>query len=724
MFLKKTLILLFLCSLGFLSARAQVDSTINLADVIVSGTRFETLRKESPQDISIIDKKQIAFQNSGNSALLLEQSGEVFVQKSQAGGGSPVLRGFEANKVLIVVDGVRMNNAIFRGGHLQNVLRVDQNILERVEVVMGPSSVNFGSDALGGVMHFRTRDAKYEHFEANTFLRHGTVNNEASAHFDLNIGLKNIAFLTSFTASHFGDLRMGENFKKGYEGFGLRENYLEYVNGMDELQVNNDPYVQRPSAYNQYDFLQKMNLKTGNFSHGFNFQASLSSSVPRYDRLTDRSAGNLRFAEWNYGPEVRLMASYNLELPKTKLFEKGNIITSLQYFGESRITRSAFNYLRTSQNEGVSVLSLNADFQKNLRNHSVQYGLELIDNSVTSRASNYNLQGQSSTMMAAQTRYPDGGSGTRSYAVYLSDHYKINPKLLMNGGLRFNYADLNANFKTKDFFPFEGNSTSQNNTAFSGNLGLIYLPSKGTRVKSLLSTGFRTPNIDDLAKVFDSAAGTLIVPNPNLGPEYTYNAELGISQEFCGKLSLEATYFYTFLRNAIVISDFALNGNRTFLFQGVESRVVAMQNQAQATVQGWNAKLNYKISKELNFLSTLTYTKGSLENGTPLDHIPPLFGKTSLHYQAQKLQIEVFSIFNGWKRIEDYSPNGEDNLQYATEDGSPSWWTLNFRTSYAINHDWTLQFSLENILDRNYRNFASGISAAGRNFLFTVRKKF
>lgn len=721
---------LFTHLLSFLSSAiciAQEDSTIVLTDVVVSGTRFESLLNESPQEIEIIDKKQIAFQNTGNSAVLLEQSGEVFVQKSQAGGGSPVVRGFEANKVLIVVDGVRMNNAIFRGGHLQNVLRIDQNILERVEIVMGPSSVQYGSDALGGVMHFRTKEAQFEVFNAKAFIRHGTVNHENTLHVDLNAGFKDLAFLSSFTASRFRNLRMGENFKKGYEGFGLRNNYLAYESVRDLLIVNSDPFVQTPSGYSQFDFLQKMKFNTGKLIHRLNFQASISSSVPRYDRLTDRSpSGDLRFAEWKYGPEARLMGSYNLELPKSKLYDKANITGSLQFFNESRITRRAFNYSRTTQAEKVSMASINADFQKNIEKHTVQYGVELVKNEVNSRANTWvDIRSQSSIgNIQAQTRYPDGGSETNSYSVYVSDHYKLNPKLLLNGGIRFNYSDLNAVFENKDFFPFEGNNAKQKNTAFSGNMGLIIFPTDKTRIKTLISSGFRTPNVDDLAKVFDSAAGTLIVPNPNLGPEYSYNAEIGFTQDILPNLSIEALYFQTFLRNAIAINDFSLNGSNTLLVQGVESRIVAMQNQSKATIHGWNAKLNYKITTELNLSSTLSKTIGRLDDGTPLDHIPPLFGKTSLIFKRKNLELEVYSMYNGWKRIEDYSPNGEDNIQYATADGSPSWWTGNFRSGLTLNHNWTLQFSVENIFDRNYRNFASGISAAGRNFLFTIRKEF
>ncbi|NJN34367.1 MAG: TonB-dependent receptor plug domain-containing protein [Saprospiraceae bacterium] len=67
------------------------------------------------------------------------------------------MRGFEASRVLLVVDGVRMNNLIYRSGHLQNAITVDQNMLDRVEVLFGTASTVYGSDALGGVVHFFTK---------------------------------------------------------------------------------------------------------------------------------------------------------------------------------------------------------------------------------------------------------------------------------------------------------------------------------------------------------------------------------------------------------------------------------------------------------------------------------------------------------------------------------------------------------------------------------------
>lgn len=134
------------------------DKNYKTDEIIVSTTKFGVDKSTQPQDIEVISSSEIAFMNQPTTAELLSNTGEVLVQKSQLGGGSPIIRGFEASRVLIMVDGVRFNNAIFRAGHLQNVLRIDENILSGVEVVFGPGSSIYGSDAMGGTMNFYTKN--------------------------------------------------------------------------------------------------------------------------------------------------------------------------------------------------------------------------------------------------------------------------------------------------------------------------------------------------------------------------------------------------------------------------------------------------------------------------------------------------------------------------------------------------------------------------------------
>ena len=174
-----------------------------LAEVVVIGRR-DDVEEDIPYTVQNITRKQIALTNSQTSADILRDHAGVFVQKSQMGGGSPVIRGFEANRVLLVLDGVRMNNAIYRNGHLQNSITVDASILERAEVIYGPGSLIYGSDALGGVVHYRTRDPKLYYgkdkdgyvSEMNIVTRYATANVEKTIHADLSYGKNKWGTLT------------------------------------------------------------------------------------------------------------------------------------------------------------------------------------------------------------------------------------------------------------------------------------------------------------------------------------------------------------------------------------------------------------------------------------------------------------------------------------------------------------------------------------------------
>lgn len=700
----------------------QLDTLRDLEEVVISANKFELKKKESPNQIELITAKQIAFQNSPNTANLLEQTGNVFVQRSQAGGGSPVLRGFEASRVLLVMDGVRMNNAIFRAGHLQNVLRIDQSMLERAEVVFGPSSVMYGSDALGGVVHFRSKNPEFGVKSFRSYLRHSTAIGEKTGHVDFNIGRKRLAFLTSFTFSDFGDVVQGSMRSADYPDFGKRFFYAERQGNVDVSLENENVNKQVGSGYSQYDFLQKISFQQSeNIKHTLNFQFSNSSNVPRYDRLTELRDGLPRFAEWYYGPEKRLMLAYHLELKNTLIYDRATVSLAFQDIEESRVSRNFNNANRKSQLEKVNLFSLNADFQKVIKSQTLTYGLEVVGNDVKSKAHFTNIK--TNEERKADTRYPDGKNTMNTWAIYVADQLKVSDALIVHGGLRYAFTDLSAEFTEKAFFPFPYSEIQQKNSSLTGNLGIVYTPFAKTKFGLLGSSGFRSPNIDDLAKVFDSVPGSLIVPNPDIRPEYSYNGELSLNQQIGKKIRLEGVYFVTSMRNAIVIDDFSLNGERLVMYNGQSSKVLAAQNKAKALIHGWNLNLKADLSKEVVFSSSLNYTRGSIKDAanTPMDHIPPMFGRTAIKYQKKAIQVEVFSIYNGWKKLANYSPSGEDNLIYATKDGMPSWWTSNLRSDYQANKNISLQFACENIFDKNYRNFASGISSPGRNFVITVR---
>ena len=701
-------------------------------ETVVSANKSLEKRKDVAQKIQVIRSSEIQFQQQTSMADVLANSGNVFVQKSQLGGGSPIIRGFETNKVLLVVDGIRMNNAIYRGGHLQNVLTLDQANLDRAEVLFGPGSVIYGSDAIGGVMSFQTKKPQLSTTDellvrSGAYLRGFSAGAGFAANAQVNVGSKHLASFTSISYSNFGDLRQGKNRSDAMGNLGFRPWYVSNINGVDSMVVNNDSTLQVRSGYTQYDVLQKLSfVQKPGVLHHLNLQLSNSGNIDRYDRLTLLSGSKPRFAEWYYGPQFRLLAAYTLELINaTSFYDNARLVVAYQGIEESRIDRRFQQVSRNHRIEQLDIYTLNADLMKKWGSHELRYGAEAYLNIVYSTAYTENIiTGLQSSL---NTRYPDGGSSMQGAALYASHTYEFSKKLILNDGIRLSQVGLQARFNDQTFFPFPFASIEQQHLALNGNLGLIYMPHPKLRLMLNGSTAFRAPNVDDLSKVFESVPGAVIVPNPELQAEYAYNGELGFQYNFIKNSAIGVNLYQTFLTNVLTIQKATFNGQDSIFYDGQMSQVIMTTNGGRAFVRGFEAFLKAQLTQHWQLSGTYNFTFGRILTDSvpyPLDHIAPAFGKLSLKYQKHKLQMEGFAMYSGWKHLEDYNMVGEDNFAYATPEGMPSWYTLNLRVSYMLSNQLSIQLACENILDQNYRMFASNISAPGRNFILTLRGSF
>ena len=708
-----------------------VGSNVTLSQMIISATRTANKSELVAQPIISIQRKDIQFINPANAADLLSQTGTALIQKSQLGGGSPILRGFEANKVLYVVDGVRMNNAIYRGGHLQDILSLDPMAMENIEVAYGPSAVAYGSDALGGVMSFNTRSPHFTSGDklvrGNAMLRYSSAN-QSGTHINLETSTERFATFTAFTFNNFGDLRQGNIRNPNYPSFGQRPWYVERINGRDSVMTNSNPNIQVGSAYKQYDFIEKISFKQSDkLTHTLNIQYSTTNNVPRYDRLTQVSLGIPRFGEWNYGPQTRAMIAYHANLNNGKrLYTTGRITLAWQNIDQSRHDRLFNSPNLNNRLENVKVYSVNADFSKSIgQTLTANYGLEYYFNDVTSTAHSENIF--TGAQSALDTRYANGGSTMSGTSAYGTAILKATRKITLNAGLRYSLVNLTALFTDNSFFNFPFSDVNQSNRNLNGSVGIIAAPNTKWRITVLASTGFRAPNVDDLSKVFESNAGNLIVPNNELKPEKVSNIEATIERKFNRKTTLALNGYYMNYTNALTTGKAQFNGQDSIFYDGTLSPVYTTVNANEAYIYGGSITLNSQVSDHFSLQSSVVYTYGRIKteiSDTPLDHIPPVYGRTGITVQQQKFRGEFSVLYNGWKRIADYRLNAEDNEAYATPDGMPAWYILNAKGSYQLNEQFQLMIGLENILDVNYRVFASNISGAGRNITFTLRGRF
>lgn len=723
------LYILFLFKSGF--SQDTLTKSLNIAEVVVSATKATLSQNQLAQSVQSISSEKIAQLIPQSTADLLQKTGNVLVQKSQQGGGSPILRGLEANRVLLVIDGVRMNNIIYRGGHLQNIITIDPNILEKVEVLFGPASSVYGSDALGGVIHMITKrphPSPVLTLKSTFTTRYSTVNNEKMVHYDGVYSTRRFGALFSASYTSYGDLNSGRNinpFAKGDSLIWPRKYYYNFENNADVLKQNNKPWKQIASGYNQLDLTTKVLWHLENFDHTINLQFSNSSNIPRYDRLTDvdSSPKLLRNGDWYYGPQKRVLVSYENSIKSTfpitfKLY--------YQFIEESRHNRRVGNYNLQSRMEKVDVFGIDVNHRWIKSNTIFMFGIDGQSESVKSTALSKHLITGEGT--AIDTRYPAGGSKMNRLGLYQIVTQRFSEMFSTQQSVRLGYTYLNSDFGKNDIFKFPFNSIKQDHLFYSVNFGGNFNPTERSKIGLALATGTRVPNVDDLAKVFESVSGRIIVPNEKLKPESSISIELNGSTSNKNVQSfLKGSIYLTKLYDVITTAPFKYNGEDSIIYNNVKSIVLATQNNTNALITGANVDAQFEIAKALHTFFTINLTRGRIIKfgpNTPLDHIPPLSGKIGIDYTKPRWRIEINTQFNGKKKIEDYLLNAEDNEVYATPYGMPAWMTYNMYSSFNITKKIKTGLALENILDTEYRVFASGINAPGRNLSLSIRVNF
>jgi hemoglobin/transferrin/lactoferrin receptor protein len=705
-----------------------------LEEVVVSATRWRQSTSNISSKIISIPSEAIALQNPQTAADLLGISGRVFLQKSQQGGGSPMIRGFATNRLLYTVDGVRMNTAIFRAGNIQNVINLDPFATEETEVLFGPGSVIYGSDAIGGVMSFQTLSPHLSHtgevtVSGQAAARYASANKERTGHFHVNVGWDKWALVTSFSSWDFDDLKQGSHGPDDY----IKDYYVQRQDGVDRVITQRDSLLQIPSAYSQMNLMQKLRFKPNeNWDLQYGFHYSEISPYGRYDRHNRVRNGTARYAEWEYGPQKWMMNNLSIHhRGKHTLYDQMTLRLAQQSFEESRISRDLNNPVREVRVEKVGAWSANLDLTREAgHKNTLFYGVEFVMDDVVSEGTDENID--SGILIDGPDRYPQ--SDWYSVAAYLEDEFRMNELLTLQAGLRYNQFILHSDFSgNTDFYPFPFTTADIGNGALTGTLGGVFHPGNSWAVRANLGTAFRSPNVDDIGKVFDSEPGSVVVPNPDLEAEYAWNLDLGIAKAFDNLVKLDLTGYYTILQNAMVRRDYTLNGRDSILYDGTMSKVQAIQNAAVAYVYGLQAGVDVTLPSGFGLNSDLNFQRGTeeLDDGTtsPSRHAAPLFGTTALSYRNNRLILRFYTYYQAEKSHDELpaEEQGKDEIYAHDGDGNtyaPAWYTLNADAMVKLNDLFSVSAGVENLTDMRYRPYSSGISGPGRNFKLSIRVEF
>lgn len=688
--------------------KGEIDSIIYLterANILPEIILTENMKIPLPEKyplFSINPAGASALESS--TANLLSNESSVTIQESQSGGGSPNYRGMEANRLLLAIDRISINNAIYRSGHVQNISSINPFFIESVRLLSGPASVAYGSGAMGGALIFSTKKP-YNKNSIHFFQQFESSSNTVTANIQANYFRKNLSHLTAASIKSAGNLKMGKNRYHNYYTWGNEE----YITNKNEQLYTN---------YQQANFIHKSNYRINpKINILLTTQYARSSNIYRFDKMNDIKNSNLKYKKWYYGPQISFIQSLNyISEQKTVAFDNINALIAFQDVKESRHKQKFEEDLLNNREENVKIYDLNIDFNKAMHNITFSYGLGSRNQKIYSTANLTN----SDTLLYNTTRYPNGGSTVQDLFFYSQINLPINEKLDFLLGGRWNTHTLKAKFNNP---AFNFKDLENRNRSFIKSVLLCYKPTKSTGLTASYYLGFRNPNVDDIGKVFSKDDVNIVVPNSNLKPEYANNLELTFNYTL-KPVKIQIQIFNTQITNAINREYSSLNGADSIVYDGEMMRVQMNQNIESATISGANLSTSFLVYEKLLIAASCNYLKGRKNNNKPLAHIPPLNSKLSLNYQLKQHIFNFYTHYSAWKLAENYDEAGIDNLDEATASGNPSWYTLNISYSYKVDKNITFSFAIKNMLDFHYKTFGSGLSASGRNFILSLDSTF
>ena len=683
-------------------SKIYLQQKTNLLPVIDFNTELKVLISEKYEAQQVIPSGFSELQSTVSN--LLASASSVVVQESQPGGGSPNYRGMEANRLLLIIDGVTLNNAIFRSGHLQNSGTINPFFIKSISILSGPASVGYGNGAMGGALIFTT---KYPNTKDKVqFLQQFESNSNSSiTNFLINYHKKNHSHLTAFSVRSVGNLIMGNN---------RLHKYTEW--GKESIVTENNKQLY--TNYSQVDLLHKSTVKINDYNNILlNTQYSKSSEIYRFDKMNDISNDLPKYLNWTYGPRLRFMQSMkHIMKYKTVAFDSISTVISYQDITESRHVQKLNEDLFNNRKENLNIYDLNIDFKKKLKIMRLSYGLGIKNQNINSRA---NLSNNNNNTFYNTTRYPSGGSTMKELFAYTQININLSRNIDLLLGGRLNNSRLNARFNDDSYFT----DIENYNRSFIKSILVSFKPIKSTIINASYYNGFRNPNIDDIGKIFSKDGENVVVPNKDLMPEYANNFEIEINYKI-NRIKLQLQLFNTSIDNAITRQFGTLNGSDSIFYDGEKMRIQMNKNIEGAIINGISFTADFKIIEKIKLNSSLNYLKGLTNEGDPLAHIPPLNAKINLSYEKFGHNITCYAIYNAWKFARDYDKDGVDNIKEATARGNPSWLTLNMAYYKKITDEMTFKIAIQNITDLHYKTFGSGLSAGGRNYVIAIQTEF
>jgi outer membrane receptor protein involved in Fe transport len=651
----------------------QKNNPDTLANIVVSASRQQISTLKTPYSVSVFQQKDIEKLASRATPDMLSNITGVFIQKTNLGGGSAFVRGLTGNQTLLIIDGIRFNNSTFRYGPNQYLNTIDPSIISKIELLKGSGSVQYGSDALTGVVNFFTLQPEFtaqKTFGGQLSARVATQGMELSEQLKMTYSSENTSIVFVGANKQFGDMVRGG-------GLGL----------------------QRPTGYNEWDYFGKIRQQLSKVwvLEGL-IQATQQSQVPVFHKI---QLENFKINEMDLQKYQRgyLKAIGQYENP---IFRKIEFSVSQQTSIEQRkLQKNVSTTLRAERDE-VETMGILADVQSQFSSTwSAHSGIDYFNDRINSTREDINLTNNS--IKALRGLYPND-AGYQYQSIYSIHHLDLDA-WQVETGLRFHQNVASLPDTTLGL-------TKVKSSALVYSLGIARAIIHGISLYANTSSGFRAPNMDDLGSL-GIVDFRYELPAFDLKPEYSQNYEVGIKISKA-KFFQELTLFQTELENLIT---------RIKTSKVIQSYpVYEKQNVDNAFLRGGEWSGRYELSNSVSAKANISYVYGqSVTLNEPMRRIPPLHGGFSLSYARKNLFLNSELLFAA---AQDRLSAGDKADNRMNPLGTPGWAIINLQANYLFNSHLSVSLQAHNMGDVDYRMHGSGINGVGRSLWGQIHLNF
>ena len=666
----------FLLSIIFsinVSAQKEDSSFINLDSAIVTSRSIKILDTKNPFVISSITSQQIIEKGARTTPEALMGVSGVFIQKTNHGGGSAFIRGLTGNQTLIVLDGIRLNNAIYRYGPNQYLNTIDMFTVDKIDVLKGVGSVEYGSDAMGGVIHVKTKEnasKELNKISLNNTSKFISSDMEKTNRTAIQYATNKWDFIGGISLKKYGDLVGGGNIGK-----------------------------QTPTKYNEINYDLKTRIKINNQSELiYSSQNTIQKNVPIYHKI---ALENFKTNQIDYQIHYLNYLKYKY-ISHKKWISEIIINASTQRSIEQRSNQKNNSSIFRNEADTVKNIGLTAEIvSKPNKNWTMNSGFDYYKDKIFSEA--IETSSELNTQVFKRGLYPNGAIYKNS-SIFNIHNLNFN-KLNIVAGLRYNFLHIQMNELTL------GN-IAINPAALVSNFGFNYQVNQHGFLFGSITTGYRAPNIDDLGSL-GIVDFRYEIPSYDLRPEKSLNTEIGYKYR-SNKIDFSIAAFKMKLKDIIarvLVDGKVINGYNVYNKKNIES----------SYINGAEVNYTYLLSKYLTWYTNATYTYGqNVTKNEPMRRIPPLFGQNKISFVKKNKSLAITHQFAG---KQDRLAQGDKDDNRIGKLGTPGWNIFNIDAGWEFKN-LSVNTSLINISNVQYKTHGSGVYAMGRAVNFSFKIEF